>query len=94
MEKYREKEKKKKNREEMKKVLGGEDVWKLVCESVWKWSQDSINETNILHHLHSDFMASIDEWDADFESHRLELLMEIEDYILGNVFNEMVVPNC
>lgn len=74
-----------------KKELGGEDVWKLVCENVWKWSQDSINETNILHLLHSDFIASMDEWDADFERQRLEVLMEIENHILGLVFNEMVV---
>lgn len=75
----------------MKKELGGEDVWKLVCENVWKWSQDSINETNILHLLHSDFIASMDEWDADFERQRLEVLMEIENHILGIVFIEMVV---
>lgn len=88
IEKYREKEK---HRElEMKKMLGGEDVWKPVCKTVWIWSQDSSNESNIVHLLHSDFMASIDEWDADFEQQKFEISMEIENDILENVVNEII----
>ncbi|KAL8490197.1 hypothetical protein ACS0TY_025929 [Phlomoides rotata] len=79
-----------KNGEQLKKVLGSDELWKLVCENVWVWSQDSIDETNILQLLHTDFMASEKEWSSAFEKQRNEVCVEIGDAILEAVINEII----
>ncbi|XP_073125717.1 uncharacterized protein [Henckelia pumila] len=76
--------------EHAKKILGAEELWKLVCENVWLWSQDSIHDTNIIHHLHYDFLASAEEWSADFEEHKEGIWTEVGDAILEDVINEIV----
>lgn len=75
--------------EHVKKILGAEELWKLVCENVWLWSQDSIQETNIIHLLHYDFLASAEEWSADFEVQKEGVWMEVGDAILEDVINEI-----
>ncbi|XP_073306524.1 uncharacterized protein [Primulina huaijiensis] len=77
-------------REHVKKILGAEELWTLVCENVWHWSQDSIHETNIIHLLHYDFLASAEEWSADFEVHKKGICMDVGDAILEDVINEIV----
>ncbi|KAG8377452.1 hypothetical protein BUALT_Bualt08G0034500 [Buddleja alternifolia] len=79
-----------KNRQELKKILGTEELWKLVCENVWVWSQDSIDETNIHHLLHHDYLASAEEWSTDFELRKEVISMEIGDAILEDIINEIL----
>ncbi|KAI3460133.1 hypothetical protein Pfo_016796 [Paulownia fortunei] len=87
MEKHRKRDKR---REQLKKILGAEEVWKLVCENVWLWSQDSIDESNIVHLLHYDFLASAVEWSADSEQQKMEISTEVGNAILEDVINEIV----
>ncbi|KAI3465238.1 hypothetical protein Pfo_021901 [Paulownia fortunei] len=79
-----------KGRQQVKKILGAEELWKLVCENVWLWSQDSIDETNIVHLLNYDVMASAEEWRTDSEQQKEEISMEIGDAILEGIINEIV----
>ncbi|XP_073316626.1 uncharacterized protein [Primulina huaijiensis] len=76
--------------EHLKKILGAEELWKLVCENVWLWSRDSIHETNIIHLLHYDFLASAEEWSADFEVQKEGIWMDVGDAILEDVISEIV----
>lgn len=76
--------------QQLKKILGAEELWKLVCENVWLWSRDSIDETNIAHMLNSDFMASLEEWSYASDQHKNEIAMEIGDAILEDIVNEIV----
>ncbi|PIN19098.1 hypothetical protein CDL12_08229 [Handroanthus impetiginosus] len=79
-----------KGRKHLKNILGADELWKLVCENVWIWSQDSVDEANIVHLLHCDLLDSIEEWSSDFEEKREEILMEIGDAILEDIVNEIV----
>ncbi|KAK6160588.1 hypothetical protein DH2020_003969 [Rehmannia glutinosa] len=77
--------------QQLKKILGTEELWKLVCENVWLWSQNSIHETNIFHLLNYDFMASVEEWINDFEMQKEGILMEIGDDILEGILSEIFI---
>ncbi|KAL2505676.1 Uncharacterized protein Adt_21297 [Abeliophyllum distichum] len=70
--------------ENLKKILGPEELWKNVCENVWLWSQESINETNI-----NDILASAQEWD-DYEQQKKDISMEVGDAILELIINEIL----
>ncbi|KZV54522.1 hypothetical protein F511_01320 [Dorcoceras hygrometricum] len=76
--------------EHMKKVVEAEELWKLVCENVWLWSQDSIHETNVIHLVHYDFLTTAEDWRADFEEHKKGIWMDVGDAILEDVINEIV----
>ncbi|KAL8492168.1 hypothetical protein ACS0TY_023704 [Phlomoides rotata] len=80
-----------KEREEIKKMLGAEEeAWKTVCENVGIWSKDSINGSNVLHLLRSDFLASQDGWNADFVHKKMEISNEVGNAIFEDVINEIV----
>ncbi|KAL2232693.1 UNVERIFIED_CONTAM: hypothetical protein Sindi_1449300, partial [Sesamum indicum] len=72
----------KKMREQLKKILGADELWKLVCESVWVWSQNPVDETNVVHLLGYDLLASAEEWSTGLEQQKEEISMEIGDAIL------------
>lgn len=76
--------------EQLKKILGSDELWKLVCENVWIWSQHSIDQTNTYRLLHSDFRASEKEWSSAFDKHRNEVCVEIGDAILEAIINDIV----
>lgn len=75
---------------QLKRILGAEELWKVVCENVWLWSQESIHEKNILHLLRCDFMASLQEWDSASHQERDEVSIEIGDAILDDIINEIL----
>lgn len=72
---------------QLKKILGAEELWELVCENVWLWSRDSIDETNIAHMLNCDF---IEEWSCASDQQKNEIAMEIGDAVLEDIVNEIV----
>lgn len=45
--------------------------------------------SNVLHLLHSDFLASEDEWNADFELKKMKILDGVENAIFEDVINEI-----
>ncbi|KAL2529440.1 uncharacterized protein Fot_22041 [Forsythia ovata] len=71
--------------ENLKKIMEPEELWKNVCENVWLWSQESINETNII-----DFLAFAQEWD-DYEQQKKDISMEVGDAVLEHIINEILV---
>ncbi|KAK4428710.1 hypothetical protein Salat_1170800 [Sesamum alatum] len=79
----------KKLREQLKKILGADELWKLVCESVWEWSQNPVDETNVVHLLRCDLLGSAEEWSSDSEQQKEEISMEIGDAILEGIINEI-----
>lgn len=82
--------KREKNGNEIKATLGAEEMRRHACEKVWIWSHDSNTESNLLHLLHSDFLASVNEWNAIFEQNKFEICMEIENAVLENVVDEII----
>lgn len=74
----------------LKKIFGAEELWKIVCENVWVWSQDSIHETNIVELLRHDdhlMMMMMD------QSHKQEISIEIGDAILEDIIiHELLTP--
>ncbi|XP_057794349.1 uncharacterized protein LOC131010702 isoform X2 [Salvia miltiorrhiza] len=76
---------------QLKRILGAEELWKVVCENVWLWSQESIHESNTIHLLRCDFMASLEDWDSDSCLQKREVSMEIGDAILEDIIDEFVI---
>ncbi|KAL8058646.1 hypothetical protein ABFX02_03G033300 [Erythranthe guttata] len=87
----------KKYRKKDGKIFGTDELWKLVCENVWIWSKDSIDENSIIHLLRYDFMeSSLQEWStADSEQLKEDLSMLIGDAVLDCIINEFIttLPN-
>ncbi|EYU34169.1 hypothetical protein MIMGU_mgv1a024445mg, partial [Erythranthe guttata] len=75
----------KKYRKNDGKIFGTDELWKLVCENVWIWSKDSIDENSIIHLLRYDFMES--SLHADSEQHKEDLSMLIGDAVLDCIIN-------
>lgn len=75
---------------QLKRILGAEELWKVVCENVWLWSQESIHEKNIHHLVKCDFMASLQELNSASHQERDEVSMEIGDAILEDIINEII----
>ncbi|XP_051150281.1 uncharacterized protein LOC127264791 [Andrographis paniculata] len=75
-------------REQIRKILGAEEVWKLVCEKVWEWSQEPIDENNTVHLLYHDFLVGVKREDSEQQS--MEISKEIEEAILADVIHEML----
>lgn len=40
--------------QQMGRILDPEQLWKLICENIWAWSQDPIDETNVNQLVHFD----------------------------------------
>ncbi|KAL0307885.1 UNVERIFIED_CONTAM: hypothetical protein Scaly_2560300 [Sesamum calycinum] len=88
IEKHR-KERTQENERTAEEILGADELWKLVCESVWVWSQNPVDETNVVHLLGYDLLASSEEWSTGCEQQKEEISMEIEDAILDGIINEI-----
>lgn len=71
-------------------MFGDGEIWKYICEKLWIWSQDSITEYNIIHLLHSNFLASAHEWNVSFEQMKIEICKEIENAILEIVIDDIM----
>ncbi|XP_051123673.1 uncharacterized protein LOC127246386 isoform X2 [Andrographis paniculata] len=80
----------KKSRAHLKKqVVGAEELWKVLCENVWIWSNESSN--NIAHLLHSDYLNSLEDWETDYQKKRQGIAMEIGEELLESIINEVLV---
>ncbi|KAL3840503.1 hypothetical protein ACJIZ3_025094 [Penstemon smallii] len=82
-----------KRREQLKKILGADELWKLVCENLWIWSQDPIDESNIIHLLHSDLLASEEEWSEGSKQQKTDISIKVGDAILDDIINEEIFIN-
>lgn len=76
-----------KSREQLKQILGAEELWKLVCDNLWIWSKDS----SIVQHLHKDFLDSLEEWNGEYLHNKEEIAVEIGNDILEGIMNEMMI---
>ncbi|GER30033.1 RNA-binding (RRM/RBD/RNP motifs) family protein [Striga asiatica] len=81
------------NEQQLKRILGTEELWQLVCENVWLWSKNSIHETNTLVLLNYDFLDSEEEWTSLFELQKEEIAMEIGEAILEGIISELFPPS-
>nr|GMD96420.1 Hyphally regulated cell wall protein [Ipomoea batatas] len=77
-------------RQQSGRALDSDKLWKLICESIVMWSQDSVDETNINHLVLSDFMASGKEWRGVGEVQGKEIGVRICGVILEDICCEIV----
>nr|GLL48963.1 uncharacterized protein LOC109152836 [Ipomoea trifida] len=77
-------------RQQSGRTLDSDKLWKLICESLVMWSQDSVDETNINHLVLSDFMASGKEWRGVGEVQGKEIGVRICGVILEDICCEIV----
>ncbi|CAA0806806.1 Unknown protein [Striga hermonthica] len=87
-----EKRRRHQNEQQLKRIVGTEELWQLVCENVWVWSKNSIHETNILVLLNYDFLDSEEEWTSLFELQKEEIAMEISEAILEGIIIAFTQP--
>ncbi|KAK4352219.1 hypothetical protein RND71_027737 [Anisodus tanguticus] len=76
-----------KKKEEFQRILGAEQLWELLLQNIWLWSQDSINETNINGLTHFDLLNSFEE-SSGVEEKR-EIGRVVGDSIFVDVSNEI-----
>ncbi|MCD9645894.1 hypothetical protein HAX54_035247 [Datura stramonium] len=77
-------------KEEFQRILGAEQLWELLLQHIWLWSQESINETNIINHLvHSDLLSSFEQ-SSGVEEVR-EIGRVVGDLIFVDISNEIVL---
>lgn len=81
-------------KDEFQRILGAEQLWELLLQNIWLWSQESINETNINHLMHFDMLNSF-ELSSDVEEKR-EIGKVVSDLIFVDISNEIVLDmfNC
>ncbi|XP_059461205.1 uncharacterized protein LOC132190282 isoform X2 [Corylus avellana] len=72
-----------------RKLLGPEELGKLICERITSWGKQAGDETNTNYLLDLDFLDSVEEWRA-FEQQKKEIEFEIGDTILEEIKNEIV----
>ncbi|XP_019156040.1 PREDICTED: uncharacterized protein LOC109152836 [Ipomoea nil] len=77
-------------RQQSGRTLDSDKLWKLICESIVMWSQDSVDETNINHLVLSDFMASGKEWRGVGEVQGKEIGVGICGILLEDICCEIV----
>lgn len=76
-------------KEEFQRILGAEQLWELLLQNIWLWSQESINETNINHLMHFDLLSSFEQ-SSGVEEKR-ELGRVVGDLIFVDISNEIVL---
>lgn len=81
-------------KDEFQRILGAEQLWELLLQNIWLWSQESINETNINHLMHFDMLNSF-ELSSGVEEKR-EIGKVVSDLIFVDISNEIVLDmfNC
>lgn len=75
--------------EEFQRILGAEQLWELLLQNIWLWSQQSINETNIKQLMISHMLSSFEE-SSGFEG-KSEIGKVIGDLIFVDISNEIVL---
>lgn len=83
-----EKHKKESEGQQIQGILRPEQLWELICENLYVWSKESINETNIKHLVCYDVLASTQEWN-DLENQTKEIGSQLGDAILEDIINEI-----
>lgn len=76
-------------KEEFQRILGAEQLWELMLQNIWLWSQESINETNINHLMHFDLLNSFEQ-SSGVEEKR-EIGKVVGDLIFVDISNEIVL---
>lgn len=76
-------------KEEFQRILGAEQLWELILQNIWLWSQESINETNIKQLMISDMLSSFEE-SSGVEENR-EIGKVVSDLIFVDISNEIVL---
>lgn len=75
--------------EEFQRILGAEQLWELLLQNIWLWSQESINENNINQLIISDMLTSFEE-SSGVEEKR-EIGKVVGDLIFVDISNEIVL---
>ncbi|KAI5655160.1 hypothetical protein M9H77_32347 [Catharanthus roseus] len=83
-----EKHKKESEGQQIQGILRPEQLWELICENLYVWSKESINETNITPLVCYDVLASTQEWN-DLENQTKEIGSQLGDAILEDIINEI-----
>lgn len=76
--------------QQMGRILDPEQLWKLICENIWAWSQDPIDETNIKQLVHFDFLESDPEWRGFHGVQAQEIGAIISEIMLEDIRDEIV----
>uniref|UniRef100_M1A1G9 Uncharacterized protein n=1 Tax=Solanum tuberosum TaxID=4113 RepID=M1A1G9_SOLTU len=76
--------------EEFQRILGAEQLWELLLQNIWLWSQESINETNIKQLIPISSMLSSFEESSGVEEKR-EIGKVVGDLIFVDISNEIVL---
>lgn len=81
--------------QQLKGIVGSEQLWELICENLCLWSKESINETNVIHLPHSEVLlvSSAQEWkwSSDLEKQTQVIGSQLGDAILEDICNEMII---
>ncbi|XP_051139184.1 uncharacterized protein LOC127256983 [Andrographis paniculata] len=78
----------------LKKILDTDELWLFVRKNVWEWSQDPVDETNLVCFLRNDLLASTEESRVNYENIKNETSMEIGAVILEGIVDELVEELC
>ncbi|KAK4722641.1 hypothetical protein R3W88_012874 [Solanum pinnatisectum] len=75
--------------EEFQGIFGAEQLWELLLQNIWLWSQQSMNETNIKQLMISNMLSSFEE-SSGVEEKR-EIGKVVGDLIFVDISNEIVL---
>ncbi|XP_010273517.1 PREDICTED: uncharacterized protein LOC104609020 isoform X2 [Nelumbo nucifera] len=70
--------------------LGTEEIGKIICERIYSWGKQSVDETNITELIRSDFSYSTEGWSEFQPQIKNEIAMEIGDAIFEEMRNEII----
>ncbi|KAJ4848785.1 hypothetical protein Tsubulata_025769 [Turnera subulata] len=71
--------------------LGSQDMGKLIGDKINSWVKQSGGESNLPMLLELDMVVSTPEWTGGYNTHRMDIALEIGDAILEDVKNETVM---
>ncbi|XP_019174172.1 PREDICTED: uncharacterized protein LOC109169739 [Ipomoea nil] len=74
--------------QQMGRILDPEQLWKLICENIWEWSQDPIDETNVNQLVHFEFLDFEGEWRGFQQSQEIGVI--ITEIMLEDIRDEIV----
>lgn len=75
--------------QQIPQILGPEKLWELVCQNIWLWSKESINETNTTYLIHLDMLAAAQGW-SNFEHRTQEIGMQLAAAILEDISIDII----
>lgn len=71
------------------KILGPEELGKIICEHICSWVKQSGDVTNIIQLIHSDFYDFTEEW-SNFQLISRKIGIEIGNDIMDEIILEMI----